>query len=103
MFLSGCVSMGNKIDQEKISKIQEGITTEAQVVELLGSPYGKSVTDDGKVKMDYVFLRMEPKARNFIPIIGLLFTSMKTEKQTLQILIGKDGKVEKQTLNKNNA
>ncbi|MFH1800238.1 MAG: outer membrane protein assembly factor BamE [Candidatus Omnitrophota bacterium] len=97
--LCGCLTMGKRIDENKASEIKEGVTTESQVIELLGTPFGKHVTDDGKTKLDYVFLRNKPRAKNFIPFVGLFISSMDQEKDTLQILIGKDGKVEKQARN----
>jgi len=98
----GCASTGRRIDRVKASEIKEGVTTRGEVLELLGNPYGTSLTDDGKEKLNYVFVRMNTKARNFIPFIGLFIGGADTEKETLQILIGKDGKVEKQSYNKAN-
>jgi len=95
----GCATVGQKIDQDKVTEIQEGITTEKEVVELLGSPFSKTMTSDGKIIMMYLYTKVKNKARNFIPIVGLIAMEMDMRQQTLSILIGKDGTVEKYTMN----
>jgi len=99
-FITGCASTGQRMDPAKISQIEDGVTTRTQVIELLGNPYGTSLTDDGKEKLNYMFVRMRTKARSFIPFVGMFFWGADTEKETLQILIGEDGKVQKKTYNK---
>ena len=100
--LSGCMSMGRQIDQNTVDSIQKGVTTKAEVIKKLGTPFGTGITDSGKEKLDYVFIRTKTKAKNFIPVVGLFVGGADQERQTLQILIGKDGKVENLSFNKTN-
>jgi len=42
--LTGCATVGKPIDQNKMSQIKEGITTEQEVVAILGNPYMKTLS-----------------------------------------------------------
>jgi len=99
VFLSGCVTSGTKIDQNKVTQIKEGITTEQNVIQLLGNPYTKTLTSDGRTIMLYHYVKVKNRASNFIPVANLLVGGMDMQQQMLTVLIGQDGKVEKYTLN----
>ncbi|MFA5159218.1 MAG: outer membrane protein assembly factor BamE [Candidatus Omnitrophota bacterium] len=102
LLLTGCMSMGQRIDVNKMDQIKEGVTTQEEVVSLLGNPYGKHVTDNGQEKWDYVFLRSQSQAKNFIPFVALFSGGVDQEKETLQILFDKDGRAAKKSYNKSN-
>jgi outer membrane protein assembly factor BamE (lipoprotein component of BamABCDE complex) len=99
IFLIGCATSGRKIDPGKLSQIKEGITTEAEVVNSLGAPWMKTLGSDGKTTMLYQYTKVKNRAANFIPVAGLLAGGMDMRQQMLTVLIGKDGKVEKYTMN----
>ena len=101
VFLVGCATMGTKLDTNIIDSIKEGVTTEAEVVELLGVPQSKIVTDSGNIQMLYVYTRSKSKLRNFIPYVGLINSGIDTTQQTVSILINKKGIVERLTTNEN--
>lgn len=97
--ISGCSTVGNKIEQEKVSQIKEGVTTEQEVINILGKPYMKTLNSDGKIIMLYQYTKVKNRASNFIPVVGLINGGMDMQQQMLTVLIGKDGKVDKYTLN----
>ena len=97
--LAGCATSGTKIEQDQISKIKEGVTTEQEVTALLGSPFSKTLTSDGKTIMMYLYTKTQTKASTFIPVVGLFKGGMDMKQQTLSILIDQNGKVEKYTFN----
>lgn len=97
--LIGCATVGQKIDQNKLSQIQEGTTTKQEVEILLGKPYMVSLTSDGKTTMMYQYTKVANRASNFIPVAGLLTGGMDMSQEILQVLIGEDGKVEKYIFN----
>ncbi|MDD4980245.1 MAG: outer membrane protein assembly factor BamE [Candidatus Omnitrophica bacterium] len=100
--LLGCASVGNKIEQDKVSQIKEGVTTGQEVVSLLGTPYMKTLDSNGKTIMLYQYTKVKNRASNFIPIVNIFGGGMDMRQQMLTILVDKEGKVEKYTLNDTN-
>jgi outer membrane protein assembly factor BamE (lipoprotein component of BamABCDE complex) len=101
LFMSvGCATTGTKkIEGVAYDKIVEGITSKARVVELLGNPFNISISQDGKELYTYTFARSSPAARNFIPVVGLFSSKVKTDTQTVSILFNNKGIVEKKVMN----
>jgi outer membrane protein assembly factor BamE (lipoprotein component of BamABCDE complex) len=95
----GCATMGKRIDQDKVQQIKEGVTSEEEVIQLLGKPYMKTLSSDGKIIMMYQYTKVKNRIENFIPVVGLLAGGMDMRQQMLTILIDKNGKVEKYTFN----
>lgn len=95
--LHGCASSGNRIPVEKIGMIKEGQTTKTQVIELLGGPTSATITSDGKEILMYYAIKVSSSPQNFIPFVGLIQTRMDTDTQITNILLSKDGIVEKVT------
>ncbi|MDD5568465.1 MAG: outer membrane protein assembly factor BamE [Candidatus Omnitrophica bacterium] len=100
--LAGCASVGKSIDQNKMSQIKEGVTTEQEVIAILGKPYMKTLFSDGKITMMYQYTKVKNRASNFIPIYNIFSSGMDMQQQMLTILIDKSGKVEKYTMNDSN-
>lgn len=103
VLIAGCATSGKAIDQNKVTQIKEGVSTEQDVIQLLGNPYMKTLGSDGKIIMLYQYTKVKNRASNFIPIVGLLNSGMDMQQKMLTILIGNDGKVEKYTLNDSNS
>jgi outer membrane protein assembly factor BamE (lipoprotein component of BamABCDE complex) len=95
IFLVGCATAGNKIGMDKISQIKEGVTTKQEIVGLFGNPNADTLNGDGKEILMYVYGKYRAKPSTYIPIIGLMAGGGNMEQQALQILIDKNGKVEK--------
>ena len=103
LLLSGCATSGNKIPQDKLGQIKEGVTTEQEVVQILGAPYMKTLDSEGKTIMLYQYTKVSNRAQNFIPVVGLLNSKMDVQQKMLTVLIGLDGKVIKYTFNDSNS
>ncbi len=99
IFLPGCATCGKIIDQDKISQIKQGTTTEQEVIQLLGNPYMKTLNSDGKTIMLYHYAKAQNRATNFIPVVNILAGGIDMKQQMLTVLIGKDGTVEQYTFN----
>lgn len=95
----GCATSGVKINPDQVTQIKEGVTTESEVIEMFGAPTNKTLTSDGKVLMTYTHSKVKSRAKNFIPVYGLLDSSMDMEIQTFQVLIDEKGIVEKYIMN----
>lgn len=89
--LFGCATtrVGKVIDDLKVEQVKEGITTESELNSLLGNPQGKGVTENGKVVYQYVYAEIQQK-----------WAGSDVKQDTVMILIGSDGKVEKVVKNK---
>lgn len=98
----GCATVGKEVQSDKIDKIKKGVTTEQEVIELLGNPQTKTMGSDGKVLMLYQYAKVKNRAINFIPVANLLAGGMDMRMQMLTIIIGHDSKVENYTLNDSN-
>jgi outer membrane protein assembly factor BamE (lipoprotein component of BamABCDE complex) len=101
--MAGCATSGRAIDQNRVEQIKEGVTTEQEVIQLLGTPYMKTLDSNGKVIMLYQYTKVKNRASNFIPVVGLFNTKMDMQQKMLTVLVGKDGKVEKYTFNDSNS
>ena len=99
VLLFGCATVGAPIKQNSLTQIKEGITTEKEVLSILGNPQMKTLNSDGKTIMLYSYTKVSNRAENFIPIVGLFTNTMDMNQQMLTILLDKSGVVEKYTMN----
>lgn len=83
--LNACMSMGTKVDQEKLSQFVKGKTTYAEVVQQLGKPTQNTINSDGTRTITYIYAQSQAKAENFIPIVGGLFGGATTENTTVML------------------
>lgn len=91
LLLIGCASVGRKIAQEEVDKIQKGRTTRAQVDQLLGSPDHVTKDGDGNVTYEYVYAYAQAKGESFIPVYGAFAGGTKVQSQTVRVTFGPDG------------
>ena len=69
--LSACVSMGTKVEPEKVSQFVPGKTTYAEVIQQLGKPSQSTIHSDGTRTATYMYTQSQLKAANFIPVVGM--------------------------------
>lgn len=93
VFFVGCASYGSKIDENVISKIEKGVTTEAQVYSMLGNPMSMGLSSDGKKFLMYMFTESQVKAATLIPVVGLFAGGADARSQMLQIWLDDNGVV----------
>ena len=77
--LTSCVSMGTKVDQDKLARFEKGKTTYTEVIQQLGKPTQSTVNSDGTRKVVYTYMQSQAKASNFIPIVGAFVGGADTE------------------------
>ena len=77
--LTACMSMGTKVDQEKLARFEKGKTTYTEVIQQLGKPTQSTVNSDGTRKVVYTYMQSQAKASNFIPIVGAFVGGADTE------------------------
>ncbi|MHB8389263.1 MAG: outer membrane protein assembly factor BamE domain-containing protein [Acidobacteriaceae bacterium] len=79
--LSGCMSMGTKVDQDQLSQFVKGRTTYAEVVQQLGEPTQNTINSDGTRTITYFYSQSQARAVDFIPVVGA-FLGGSTSKDT---------------------
>jgi len=87
ILLFGCATHGNEQirDQERVSKILPGITTKAEVTELVGKPTEVTFSDDGDETWKYILSKAQMRASSLIPVVGLFTGGADTQTYTLTV------------------
>jgi outer membrane protein assembly factor BamE (lipoprotein component of BamABCDE complex) len=96
--LAGCASTGNQslkneTEHTVSTKITEGVTTQAEVREIFGSPMETSFTDGGREIWEYSLSDIKADAVNFIPIVNLFGSSASGTKKDLTVLFDEENVV----------
>lgn len=89
--LSGCMSSGVKVDQDRVTSLKPGVTTCADAIALLGKPTSSSLQSDGTRTYQYVYVQAQASAANFIPIVGTLVGGANTENSVFTMNCDKRG------------
>lgn len=102
--LTGCMNStsGTPIDASKVSRIEKGKTTRAEVEALLGHPDMTMMLGDGKRCLSYAYTETKMGVNPATAMLGpFARASGSTRSQTLQVFVGKDGVVEDYELGDN--
>jgi len=91
--LCGCASYGHKLDPTQIQKIKKGVSTQAEVVALVGSPDQTLSTGDGKTIFEYIYAHSSVNGATYVPVVGLFAGGAATQSQMLLVTFGPDGLV----------
>lgn len=83
--LSACMSMGKKVDQEKVSQFVKGRTTYTEVVQQLGKPTQSTINSDGSRTAMYIYMQSQANAASFIPIVGAFMGGAESENTTVTL------------------
>lgn len=93
VLLTGCVSVGRKIDLEAVAKIEKGKTTRADVLSLLGSPDGITRDGLGNEVLGYTFVRHQTSPVTFVPIVGAFAGGGDVQTQFVSVTVNRAGVV----------
>jgi hypothetical protein len=96
---AGCASVGTPIAKQNVAGIKKGVTTETELVRMFGNPTDKSINSAGKVVMTWVHSAAQPKGTSFIPFAGSFVGGTNVQVEKLQVVLGKDGRVEDYVMN----
>jgi outer membrane protein assembly factor BamE (lipoprotein component of BamABCDE complex) len=91
--ITGCFSMGRKINADAASNIIVGRTTKSQVAALLGSPDGSTSTGQGDTIWNYNYVGSQMKAQSFIPVVGGLLGGANMQTQSTTVIFNSNGVV----------
>ena len=92
LLIAGCSSVGQKVDQSAVSKIQKGVSTKEDVRHLIGNPNNVTTTSDGSEVWSYTFMHTQVKGTTFIPIVGAFAGGADTQHQDTTVTF-RDGVV----------
>ena len=88
VMISSCVSIGNKIDRDYTNEITKGVTTEAQILQVLGKPISVGQNSSGMKTLTYMHVASQAKAASYVPIVGLFAGG--ADSQTTMLIITVD-------------
>ncbi len=89
----GCMSSGTKIDQNRVTEIKKGETTEADVIQMFGQPNRSFVNSDGTKMLMWNYHESRTKGTTYIPYAGIFLGGSDSSSQSLTVNIGPSGKV----------
>jgi outer membrane protein assembly factor BamE (lipoprotein component of BamABCDE complex) len=89
----GCASVGEKFDMGKVDQIKKGETTQQEIVQMFGKPSTIVRNSNGETVLSYMYVHAQTKGTSFIPVAGAFMGGVRTQSQTLSVILGPDGKV----------
>jgi hypothetical protein len=87
--LNGCTALGGRQ-----VRIQEGVTTEGELLRWLGVPDAKTLEPDGRRVVVYDYHRLTDRSTPWVAFLGFIHRVFGAEGQTLHLTVGPDGVVE---------
>jgi outer membrane protein assembly factor BamE (lipoprotein component of BamABCDE complex) len=87
LFFVGCASTGNNFDENKLSEIKKGETTEAQLTAMFGEPQNRSVNSDGQVIVTWMYAEATVKGESFIPYAGAFMGGSRSKMKSLTVTL----------------
>lgn len=91
--LTGCATVGREMYQSDINKVQKGVTTKQQIIDIFGNPNTTFLDANGNTVFNYIAAKCQNTIYNFIPVINIVHSEMKMQNQMLSIIFDKDDKV----------
>jgi hypothetical protein len=95
---SGNQRLRSETSESIAEKIIAGVTTRAELIDMLGPPMETTFTDGGQEIVKYEYTRLTPRARNFIPY-NIFSHVNEGHKKELVVLISKQNVVKRVVLN----
>jgi hypothetical protein len=90
--LAGCASVGQNFDDSKVSRIEKGVTTEADLNTLFGAPTSRSVNSEAQTILMWTYVESSVTGKSFIPYAGAFVGGNRSRNKTLTVTLA-DGKV----------
>lgn len=91
--VAGCASSGRQFDTTYVNRIEEGKTTEQDVLAHLGPPESVSHTSTGKM-LTYVYAEAKTHPLSVVPVVNIFFIgSSKSKADALTISLDENGVV----------
>jgi outer membrane protein assembly factor BamE (lipoprotein component of BamABCDE complex) len=98
--LCGCATVGKPMKDTQLTQLQDGVTTQKEVLEIMGEPSDKTIIDTGEEKWTYIYARSRPTWASFVPYVNLFESGAVTKGQKLEILFDEKKIVKKHAFSK---
>ena len=98
--LFGCATIGKPMKETQLNQLQDGVTTQEEVLRVMGEPFDKTIIDTGEEKWTYVYSRTKPTWITFVPYFNMIESGGVTKGQKLEILFDEKKIVKKHTVSK---
>jgi len=95
LVICGCATVGNPMKAEQLTQLQDGVTTQAEVLKIMGEASDKTIIDTGEEKWTYIYTRATPTWGFFVPIVGMFESGATAKGQKLEILFNTNKIVKK--------
>ena len=92
--LVGCASSGTQVSMDTASKFTEGVTTEKEIVSILGNPTATTMAG-GLRTITYSGAQCQTKAATFVPVVGMFAGGMDCQSSAVVITLDKSGIAQK--------
>lgn len=92
--LAGCSSSGTQVSMTTASKFKEGVTTEKEIVAVLGKPSSVTMAS-GQKSIVYAGGQCQTKATTFIPVIGAFAGGVDCQSSSVIFMIDGNGVAQK--------
>ncbi len=96
--LVGCATVGKPMKEAQLSQLQDGVTTQKEVLEIMGEPSDKTIIDTGEEKWVYIYSRSKPTWGSFVPYVGIFESGAVVKGQKLEILFDGNKVVKKHAI-----
>ncbi len=96
-WLVGCASTGENFDENKVSQIKKGETTEAELIQMFGKPSERGTrVIDSKVNtvLTWMYSEAQLDGKIFIPVVGPMMSGHEGRGKVLTVTLNSEGKVE---------
>lgn len=90
---TGCATTGHQFDDSKVSRIQDGQTTQQQIEHWFGKPDGVTTNSQGQTGYTYSYAEANTSAASFIPVVGSVVGGTNSQAKTLSVWFNKAGVV----------
>lgn len=97
VLLSGCMTVGTKVDPSVVSKFQPGVTTISQAEAALGQPNNTTTMADGSTLIVYSFTHAQASGSSYIPVVGAFVGHSDATTSMAMLTFDKHGKFVRST------
>lgn len=101
--ITGCASVGTKMDMSRAEQIERGVTTRSDLIAMFGQPRSVGFDANQSRTATWIYSSASNRATNFIPVVGLVSSTVDTYVQTLTVIFDENDVVKDFTYNESNS
>ncbi len=97
--MSGCMTFGTYVEDEKLALLKENETTRVELLQLLGKPDSIIPGEGGKGEiLIYRWQKANVQATDLIPILPMLYSEHKQKRRAVKLFVDDAGILRKATV-----